>query len=356
MKRRYSLLILVLMLLIPMITLNSTVSYAHSGDVIYSNFKKTSPFIDGNFNSLNEWNDGTMLHLTNPFEVFVYIKHDNSFLYFCFDTVGDISNDLNYDQCNIFFDTDHNGVPTVGADDVFAIMAGFGGIHGVDDSSAGYTPTVHCYFNSPDPDHIGLEGACNFGISPNSMINHQIYEFKIPLALLDTSMGQTLGFCIDIIDNLTPLLWPNGLDISDLTTFGDLVLSYPSTGNITVFNLSQSPDKPTPIDSVVISANVSCSLDISNVTLWYSVNKGGWNQQSMSLIKGTVQNGIWEGTIPAFPWNYNISYYITIYNNISNSVKLGPFNYTVLGYEYPHIINVTQYIYITQLITQISIK
>jgi len=74
--------------------------------------------------------------------------------------------------------------------------------------------------------HPGLEGAAGFGGSPNSGIDHRIYEFKIPLNLLGASPGDTIGFASPIGPDSIPYdantgrhnIWPAGAEIDDLST------------------------------------------------------------------------------------------------------------------------------------------
>lgn len=331
---------IVFLFLLSFLLLPLSPSSSHSGDIIQAKQKITDPVIDGNFNLPTEWNDATILHINSPFEIYVYIKYDSNYLYVCEDTTGDSTNS-GVDMGNLMFDTDHNGAPTPEHDDIFSIAPGYGEIHGVDDPGAGYNPVVHCWFDG----HPGLEGAAGFGSTPNSVINHRIYEFKIPLTLINVTIGTTLGFAIYVIDDSgggSVAFWPNGLVFDTLTTWGDLVFTTLFPEQITITNLIQTPMYPTPINPVTISANISCINSIENATVWYSPNSTTWIPQPMTLQDGSSQDGFWDCIIPEYPWNTTIEYFLVVFNNISESLKLGPFYYSVLGYQNPIIENVTQ--------------
>ncbi|MHA1426979.1 MAG: hypothetical protein ACTSQI_13405 [Candidatus Helarchaeota archaeon] len=313
---------------------------SHSGDLLNAPLLSYVPIIDGTFNSIDEWNDGVVTHWTSPFEVYLYIKYNSSYLYLCADSVGDtLSNTIDY--IYIYFDTDHDGNPTPGHDDAFLMYTFPFYAHYTDGSGAGYDLTYHCDFTS----HPGLVGAFSFSTSPNSGSNHRIYEFQIPLALLNVSPGDTLGFGIYVYDwDLSQAsFWPSGFISSDLATWSDLVLYVPPQAEFQISNVTHSPLLPSSTDTVEVTANITSSKEIMNASIWYSANESNWFQQIMHLSEGTSQNGIWKGIIPPNPLNSTITFYIEAIDNLTNFLKVGPFNYTISDRTPPELINITQF-------------
>jgi len=202
----------------------------------------TPPIIDGNFDE-GEWTNAQLL-IEDPIHTYVYFKNDNYFLYVCVDAAnldgGDYTqNDA--DHCDLFFDTGHDEVWTLGHEDWFRICGDGTTEHHVAISPT-YTYTQHC--TDWALNHPGLEGAAGFGTSPNAPADdHRIYEFKIPLSLLGASPGDTIGFASPSGGDMTVVeppestslpydegtgrhnVWPLGAEYDDLTTWGDLVLA-----------------------------------------------------------------------------------------------------------------------------------
>jgi hypothetical protein len=201
------------------------------GDTIYSHWADVTPAIDGVFGS-GEWADATELDFlaadpANELEAYAYFKNDADYLYVAFDVPDDTTED-SADATSMSFDTGHDGVYTDGHDDTFEISGGT--THHI----------VHPYttccnpFDPGLPLHAGLAGDLGFGPSPKSGTDHRIYEYRIPLALLLASPGDTLGLGLDgyvwmgIYDSTTGFgdQWPIFLWAPiDITEYGDLVLA-----------------------------------------------------------------------------------------------------------------------------------
>jgi hypothetical protein len=208
---------------------------------IYGSWKYgTAPTVDGVF-SHAEW-IGPELSGRFPIPVNVYFSNDDTFLYVCVDaadeTDGDYTPDAN-DHCLLMFDTNHDEVISAGHEDLFHISANGFNWHSVPESDGIAYWVRHCDFDA----HAGLEGVVGFGTSPNSPINHRIYEFKIPLSLLGASPGDTIGFASPIEPESMPYdysrpigfrhnIWPPGATAGNLSTWGDLVLASSSTAPV----------------------------------------------------------------------------------------------------------------------------
>ena len=206
--------------------------------IIYSNWARVMPSIDGAFGT-TEWSDATVVDMleadpANELEAYTYFKNDADYLYICVDVPDDTTEDY-YDATTISFDTGHDAEYTADHDDTFMIEGGTT-VHFVSDGSWGGFDQ-HCKpFNTGLPLHSGLAGDWGFGPSPNSGVDHRIYEYRIPLALLLASPGDTLGFGMDgyvwmgIYDDDTELgdQWPFlRWDPIDIDEYGDLVLATP---------------------------------------------------------------------------------------------------------------------------------
>ena len=155
--------------------------------------------------------------------------NDGTFLYVCVDAAGDNSKDDD-DYSHLIFDTLNQGVWNPGHEDYFHVSGDGNSEHMIASSRLGeWVPC--CDFDH----HPGLEGASGFGSSPNSGDAHRIYEFKIPLSLLEADSGDTIGFYSG--HNSIPFdaytgrhnVWPSSADVNDISTWGVLVLASYST-------------------------------------------------------------------------------------------------------------------------------
>jgi hypothetical protein len=218
-----------------MVTFIMPVQAHYPGAVIQSQWADKIPTIDGIFGP-SEWSDAAVVDLlaadpANELEAYAYFKNNADYLYICVDVPDDTTIDPS-DASGFSFDTGHDGVYTAGHDDTFFIMQG-ATRHFVSNGTDDYT--VHCVpFNTTLPLHTGLAGNFGLGPSPNSGAVHRIYEYRIPLALLLASPGDTLGFGMDgsvywgIYDEETGLgdQWPffRGEPIY-IDEYGDLILA-----------------------------------------------------------------------------------------------------------------------------------
>jgi hypothetical protein len=196
--------------------------------------------IDGTL-SFGEWGDATVVDLSsilgNRVPGLLYVKNDADRLYVAYDATGDTTQDLG-DAASIGFDTGNDGIPTPGAEDEFVTGAiNFTQIHFVFDAAASFWIQEDSPYNPALPNHQGLASAVGFGPSENSPTAHRTYEFAIPLALLGTGGGSTIGFFggshafPGILDasgafNAGFSAWPGfALGAMPLWAYGDLVLA-----------------------------------------------------------------------------------------------------------------------------------
>ena len=209
-----------------------TPAIAPGTPTIYSEWSTFAPSIDGYFSD-GEWKNAQLL-IPSPIHTYVYFMNDNELLYICVDAAnaggGDYTEDWG-DQCSIHFDTGHDEVRTLGHEDVFWI-GGEGKWHFV----AGDIPSLVEHCTVWPGIHPGLQGSRGFAVSPNSANKHRIYEFRIPLELLEAAPGDTLGFASpQFFWSSIPYdassgqhnVWPPGATMDNMSTWGDLVLASP---------------------------------------------------------------------------------------------------------------------------------
>jgi parallel beta-helix repeat protein len=204
--------------------------------LIASQWAAVSPTIDGIFTP-GEWADATSVNLTfvdsnNQVPAILLVKNDADYLYICYDGIGDNTSNDN-DGASISFDTGNDGVLSDGGEDQFAIGWPLSTPmnHAVFNSSSGWV--IDCQpFNTTLPDHAGLSGAFGFNSSDNSLAYHRIYEFRIPLALLGVTSGDTIGFAGSsqqipgIADNFIWSAWPKYVTAPpSIDEYGDLALA-----------------------------------------------------------------------------------------------------------------------------------
>jgi hypothetical protein len=238
-KRLVPVLLTIVMVASLMIAFTMPVQAYYPGAVIKSQWATKIPTIDGIF-SPGEWSDAAVVDLlaadpANQLEAYAYFKNDATYLYICVDVPDDTTANFS-DACGVSFDTGHDGVYTAGHDDTF-FMENDTTYHLVSNGTADYI--IHCSpFDTALPLHSGLAGDRGLGSSPNSAVAHRIYEYRIPLALLLASPGDTLGFGMDgtwwmgIFDASTNLgdQWPFlRWEPIYINEYGDLILATGTT-------------------------------------------------------------------------------------------------------------------------------
>jgi hypothetical protein len=98
-------------------------------------------------------------------------------------------------------------------------------------SPPGYTAHVNVFGDETFTGTAGYSAAAGFDSSPNSPTPHMIYEFSIPLSLVQIQPGQSITFCSPyfkgksiVYDSATRLdnVWPKGLAEDDVSTWAIL--------------------------------------------------------------------------------------------------------------------------------------
>ena len=128
-----------------------------------------APTINGAF-PVGEWSNPQLI-LTNPdypILTYVYFVNNDTHLFVMVDAVGDTT-DTSGDECLLVFGFPPNYVSV--------------NISG--------TSSLNPTGNNDPP---GMVGAIGHGPSPNSQVNHKIYEFMIPLQGINAAPGQPIDF------------------------------------------------------------------------------------------------------------------------------------------------------------------
>ena len=164
---------------------------------IMSPYAGSSPTVDGAIGA-TEWADAVAVDLdeayvSNEISGTMYVMNDNSNLYVLLDMYGDMTEN-EWDYSSISFDTGNDDVATDEGEDEFTLTGSYSNsqTHYVySDASSSWT--WHCAPFEED----GLLGTVGFGPSASHMAAHRIFEYAIPLELLETSAGDELGFILD---------------------------------------------------------------------------------------------------------------------------------------------------------------
>src|SRR5437870_1105113 len=233
---------------------------------IQSSLAVTTPTIDGVITS-GEWNDSTVVNLTlipgNTLPAYLLVKNSNTTLYMAYDAVGDTTQD-SLDIASLAFDTGNDAVASNGHEDQFDE----GGIgpnpagqsHWVYNAASSNWTLRDAPYNQSLPNEAGLESALGFAASPGLPTAHRSYEFAIPLVLLASGPGQTLGLfggiqlAPGLVDFTSPprySVWPTftGSPLP-LASYGDLILAGAGGGDTTPPTISINSPAPGAIISV----------------------------------------------------------------------------------------------------------
>ncbi|WP_455368615.1 hypothetical protein [[Eubacterium] cellulosolvens] len=134
--------------------------------VINSQYTNNPPIIDGLFTA-GEWTNLqiVMTEPDFPIDAFAYFLNDDSNLYVLVDAIEDTTQDGS-DECLLLFDF-----------------------------SAQIKIYVQGTSASATKSSENFDAAIGFDSSPNSAINHKIYEFSIPLDYINVNPGGSIDFC-----------------------------------------------------------------------------------------------------------------------------------------------------------------
>jgi len=174
--------------------------------------------------------------------------------------------------------------------------------------------------------------------------NNMIYATNsIPLTFTISRTASWIGYSLDEQANVT---------ISGNTTLTDLqdgwhdVIVYANSTcggmaasckvnfavdttppNITNIHQLPANDSVYPEDEVKVNATVTDDLSgVKQVTLLYDVNSSGtWIEENMTQLEGDI----WNATIPAFPYDTNVTYAISAEDNVGNAITTTEMGYNI---------------------------
>ena len=206
---------------------------------INSEWAPTAPTIDGAI-SAGEWADATVVDLAavsplNTIDGSLLVMNDATNLYIAYDAYGDTHEDSD-DASAIGFDTGNDEVATNGHEDSFLLIGSSPGESQHLRYSSSFSSWIsHCSpFDTALAEHDTLAGNIGFGPSDGHAVDHRIYEYSIPLALLDLAPGDAVGFLgrswsqyglYDAYDG-TDSSWPTWFPYSpSMSQYGDLLLA-----------------------------------------------------------------------------------------------------------------------------------
>jgi hypothetical protein len=259
--------------------------------LINSIWADTAPTMDGAM-SAGEWTGAAAVDLTgtdtrNAVSAKLLVMNDATNLYIAYDAYGDMFENSN-DLSTISFDTGNDGVRTDGHEDSFLLSGSSTSGQHLVFSSTFSSWTSHCSpFDTAAAEHATLAGNAGFGPSDGHAVDHRIYEYSIPLALLDIAPGDVIGFLgrnwgnYGLYDssNGTASSWPVWFPSApSMSQYGDLHLA------------AQAIPIPPPVTTASASgASGSAGWYVSqvNVTLSATGGLGGVNYTQYSLDGGS---------------------------------------------------------------------
>jgi hypothetical protein len=266
---------------------------AHSDDAIDSLWSGLPPEIDGAI-SPDEWADAAIVNLTaipgNRLPAYLMIKNNGTFLWLAYDAVGDSTEHRN-DSASFALDTGHDGFPTDGGEDEFVVSGIFPGesAHFVYRDFNRTWVLEDAPFDPSLPDHAGLAGMRGFGPSDRNPADHRIYEFQIPLVLIDAAPGDKLGLfggsrplpgVLDYSEGFAYSTWPEYvLGPIPLDQYGDLKFAA----------------EPAPI-GVVLNPSAAGEMGSPGETVGYNLTARNAGTDVNDTFDITVSSG-WEATL-----------------------------------------------------------
>jgi len=268
---------------------------------LISSWDDSPPAADGVF-SPGEWDLATPISMTeadpfNSVDALMMAVNNGTHLLFCYDVVGETDENIYQDSAAISFDTGDDDTLTGGGEDQFLVGGDYtplgGEAHFVYDELLDSWP-ADCYpFDPSLPDHEGLCAAMGFGPSENLTTPHRIYEFCIPLALLDASPGDSLGLVSYSVGGpgvQAPDMegwfssWPNyGPIMPDVKLYGSLVLSSGSFPVTTMMAEGVMGDSGWYLSDVEVSLDAE-DLDEGVDATYWRVDGGSWQSYSAPFM------------------------------------------------------------------------
>ncbi len=132
----------------------------------------------------------------NNLSAWLVFENDADFLYVLVDAIGDRTMDAN-DSAAIAFQTNRTAFPSAPPDDEFGAGGPMGPFHAVLNTTTSMWQVEDGCNTTFDANHSQLACTEGFSLSGFSLAPHRVFEFRIPLALLEVPLpiapGYTLG-------------------------------------------------------------------------------------------------------------------------------------------------------------------
>jgi hypothetical protein len=258
---------------------------------IYSTWASTAPIIDGAFGA-TEWSTASVTDLKtayplNELDGRLLVMNDGTNLYICYDIFGDMTMD-NWDYTSVAFDTGNDDMLNDGGEDSFYVRGWTANpsMHYTYDSGISGWSLDCSPFDTGLPDHPTLQGAASFGTSTGYSFDHRVFEYSIPLALIETTAGQIVGF-------LGASQWDDGAynDFDGLSSSWPVAFTaMPQISQYGEIQLAQSTITPPPTTTASVSGTTGSAgwhRSAVIVTMTATGGIGGVARTEYSLDGGT---------------------------------------------------------------------
>lgn len=260
---------------------------------IYSTWASTTPVIDGSFGT-SEWSTASVVDLKvayplNDLDGRILVMNDGTNLYICYDVYGDTTMDT-WDYSSIAFDTGNDNMLSDVGEDFFLVRGSTvnPALHYSYDGSSS-TWTLDCLFDTGLPDHSTLQGAASFGPSTGHASDHRIFEYRIPLALIEAYPGQLVGF-------LGASPWYAGAYDDSESVDGSWPVNFnvqPEIGQYGEILLAQNAPTPPPTTTASVTGTAGSAgwyISAVSVTMSATGGIGGVDRTEYSVNGGTWQD------------------------------------------------------------------
>jgi hypothetical protein len=180
----------------------------------------------------------------NSVAALITVENDANYTYVAYDAVGDRSLGAN-DSASMAFLTNRTAFPRAPPDDEFGVGGRMGPFHAVWNATTSSWRIEDACNPALDANHTGLACSIGFGGSPLTSTPHRIYEFRIPLRLLEVPLSIPVGYSIGFAAASN---WSRGIEDRDALRNSSWPLAYPAAPPrwYGVLRLASAPPVKTP--------------------------------------------------------------------------------------------------------------
>jgi|GEM_PF-1303076 len=263
---------------------------------IVSSWATSTPTIDGVLPT-GEWSAATVVDMSaayslNEVGAKLMVMNNGTHVFIALDVYTDTSDDSS-DMSAIGFDTGNDDATSDGGEDEFNIYASGTESHYTYQTLwSGWR--LDCSPFETAGDHAGLAAAAGFGTSPGYAFSHRIFEYSVPLTLLDAAMGDVLGFItrshsftgLEDVHNGTVSCWPLKASVMTLPTYGELALAHHvmTPPPVTAHSLAGTEGENAWYRSAVTATLTATGGDGGVDYTEYSLDNGSWTNYTAPLV------------------------------------------------------------------------